>query len=590
MNLIRSFSLLLSGFLLLTLGACKKEPQVEFKRTTNEVIVRIVGEPDRLNPLLSSNNYATQVNSQIFTYLLNVDPQTLKLIPQLAKSKAIIEEITEGPWKDGLAYTFEIHAEAVWDNGSPVTANDFVFTLKAALNPRVPAQRYRPYLAFIKDIAVDPANPKKFTVFTDQKYILGEEAIASTVPVIPEYFYDSEGLLRDIPLSEFTSSENSEKLAAEDAKLQQFADAFTAPKFSREKDGVSGCGPYSFESWETGQQIVLKKKENWWGDPLGKDFPALLALPDLLVFKPIPDEATSLAALKAEEIDVVSDIDPKEFSAIQQTDFTSARYEFHTPLTLANFFLHLNTRSPKLSDKLVRQALAHAINVPEIIEALYYGFGERTVGPVHPRAAYYNSDLKPREFNIEKARELLSAAGWEDTNNNGTVDKIIEGQLTELELNYKLTAGRELSQKLALLIQDNARRAGIGIALDAAEFTVIMDQAKKGQFEIISAGQTISPTLWDPVQSWHSQSVGSGSNYSGFGTAQTDALIEQIRVTLDEKQRNDMYKELQSVIYEEQPLTFLFVPTGRIAIHKRFETETSPYYPGFFPNRFRLKE
>lgn len=137
--------------LLLILGigtGCKnnpasKEDDVVFSlnRPLNEAILQIDAEPDRLNPALSTSSYARIVANTIFQYLLYIDPQSLEIVPQLARSRPEATPITEGPYAGGIAYAFEIHEQAVWDDGSPVTAQDFIFTLKAVLNPQVPADR-----------------------------------------------------------------------------------------------------------------------------------------------------------------------------------------------------------------------------------------------------------------------------------------------------------------------------------------------------------------------------------------------------------------------------------------------------------------
>lgn len=563
-----------------------EQPEFNIERPLKAIIVNLDGEPDRLNPITTTSKYATQITDQIFSYLLVTHPQTLEFIPQLAKSRAEVEEINSGPYAGGLAYTFEIHEQAVWDNGQPVTAGDFIFTMKAALHPGVPALRVRPYLGFIRDITTDADNPGKFTVFTDEKYILGEEAIANAIPVIPEYVYDPEGLMRDVAFSDFTDPDKIADLVESDEKLRQFADSFSSSQHAREKGFISGSGPYRFEEWETGQRVVISKKENWWGDALAGSYPALEAFPEKLIYKPIPNAATALAALKAGEIDVLSNINPKDFIDVRETEFVKSRYEFHTPLALAYYFIYVNTENPKLADKRVRQALAHSINMDEIIETIYSGFGRRTASPVLPSADYYNDGLNPREFDTEKAIRLMQEAGWTDSNNNGVVDKEIDGEIVEMELSYLITANREISRNVGLLIKDNAKRAGFNIELVAKEFTVIIGELKKKNYELSSGGRALSATLWDPKQNWHSD----GDNRTGFGDAQTDELIDRIRITLDKTQRDKLYKDLQAIIYDEQPEIFILVPTGRVAIQKRFEAETSPLMPGFSPNQFRLKE
>ncbi|MCB0592602.1 MAG: ABC transporter substrate-binding protein [Lewinellaceae bacterium] len=586
-----SYTLLLFVFLLL--AGCKSDPKTKEKdvvfsldRPLNEAVIQLDAEPDRLNPPLSTSIYARIVGNAIFQNLISIDPVSLEIIPQLAKSRPEITPITEGPYAGGMAYTFEIHGQAVWDDGSPVTAEDFIFTLKAALNPQVPTPAYRAYLSFIKDIQVDSENPRRFTVLTDQKYILGEEAIGSALPVMPAYFFDPDGLLEDIPFTDLADEKKAKELADKDERLAQFASLFTSPKYSREKDGISGSGPYRFESWETGQRIIVVKKENYWGDELAETYPALAGYPDKIVFRPIPDPNAAITALKDGQIDAMANIPPTDFLSLQENEFTAERYDFFSPPLLGNTFIYVNTRVPKLSDKRVRKALAYAINVEEIINTVYNGLGTPYASPVHPSFPFYNKSLQPIPYDPEKARQLLEEAGWTDSNNNGIADKVINGKLEELSLNYKIIAGRENIENAALLIQESAKRAGIDIQIEAKEFAVLADDFKRRDFELVPWGKTIQPGLWEPRQDFHSE----GDDRTGFATAESDALIDQIQVTLDDQERNKLYNQLQAMLYDEMPLIYLLVPTSRIAIHKRFEAQASPIYPGYFPSHLKLKK
>jgi peptide/nickel transport system substrate-binding protein len=567
--------------LTLSIVSCKQEPAVDFKRTDNSVVLRIEADADRLNPLLSTNIYGRVVYEQIFSYLIVQDPETGAFIPQLAANLPVRKELPDG----NIAYTLEIRPEATWDDGTPVTAADYVFTIKAALNPSVPAQRIRPFLAFIKDIQTDPSNPRKFTVISE-KYILSEEAIALALPVMQASHYDPQGLLRDIPLATFIDPAAIEQLAASDSRLNDFATTFVTELYSRDSKGVTGSGPYRLDSWETGQRIVLVKKENWWGEKLSSANPSFEAGPDQITFKVIADAVTALSALKAEEIDAISLIEPKDFLDLQQTDYVKERYTLSTFPAMINYFVYVNTTKPKLSDKLVRKALAHAINPQEIIDNVFYGFGSLTNGPVHPSLPYYHQGLKPFPHDIEKAKALLAQAGWKDSDNNGIVDKEIDGQRVELTLSYLMAANREVSKNVALLLQDNAKKAGIGIELVAKEPNMMFDDLKKLNYEIASGGRSLPGSLWDPKQSWHTQ----GDNRTGFGNPKTDALIDELRVTLDEKKRNELYRRLQEIIYDEQAEIYLFVPQDRVAVHKRFEVTLSSSYPGYIINRLRLKK
>ena len=567
-------------------SSADQDVKIDFKRKDNVVYARLPAEPDRLNPLLSTSTYGRVVNEHLFLNLLHFNPNTLKLEPQLAKAAPVVQEINEGR----VSYTFELHEEAQWDDGTPITGHDFAFTLKAILNPKVNAAHFRAYLEFISGVEVNEANPKQFTVFANKKYILGEPAI-SNMTVLPAHIYDPEQLLAKYTVAELADPEAATRLAETDPDIQAFAEAFNSTKYSREKAFISGSGPYAFDGWETGQKVELSKKENWWGDQLKEAFPMLKASPDRLVFQIIPDQTAMLAALKDEQIDVTSQIDAEDFVELKENTLVTSRNELHTPPALVYYFIGLNNKAPKLADKRVRRALAHLTDVDELINTLYHGLAARTNGPFHPTKSYYHKELPPIPYDPDKARQLLAEAGWEDTNGNGIVDKQLNGVLTELELEFIISSSSKFSNNQALLFQDNAKRAGVSINIVPKEFTVLIDQVKKRDYDIYSSGWGQAPIPDDPKQLWHSESdTPSGGNRVSFRNEEADRLIEAIQVTLDEDKRHELYLEFQELIYEEQPYIFLFSPLERIAISKRFEAKASPRRPGFFVQDFVLRE
>ncbi len=582
-----NISVFLSFFLLLLAVSCKTDPQsaakVDFKRTGNSVVVRLEAEPDRLNPLLTTTNYGRQIAEQIYLYPIGFHPTAMELQPELLSAMPVATDITEGPWAGGVVYDFTIHKAATWDDGVPVTGADYIFTVKALLNPNVQAPHLRPYLSQIKDIQPNPDDPRQFRVTVDQKSISALEFIANTFGVMPEHICDPEGLLADIPVTDFTDPEKIEALAQSDERLQQFADAFNAPRFSNDPAVIQGAGPYRLVEWETGQRIVLQKKENWWGDRLADDYPLLKALPDEIVYKPISNATTAVTALRAEEIDAMHNIPSNEFIDMREDTYMTDRYHFQTPVSLAYYFISVNTNDPILSDLNVRKALAHAVNPDEIIENVYLGFGERTASPVHPSSPIYNQDLQPYAFDIERAKTLLAEAGWEDSDNNGILDKVIDGRRTDLQLTYLLNASSEQSRNIGVLLQDNARKAGFDIVLEGLEPRVLIGNIRQKDYQIASAGSTI-PTTWNPQQRYHT----GGDNRTGFGNAETDALIDRIALTMDADERRSMYKELQQAIYDQYVEIFLFVPEGRTAVHQRFASEPSPVTPGYQVRFFDL--
>ena len=552
------------------------------------VTTRIRAEPDRLIPLLTTRGWSLQIANILYPTLMEYDPNSLILSPKLAKARPEVSPITEGEYEGGVAYTYEILNEAVWDNGQPVIAKDYVFSLKALFNPKLTtgAGVYRLYLDMIKDVSIDPDNPQKFTVYTDRPYIRSEYACGFYV--FPEYAFDPKGLLKDFALSDLTNSEKAAKLAESDPRLAQFAEEFSDPSFSNDPKNIVSCGAYYVEEWLPEERVILKKKENWWGNDLFKDYPQLTANPDRIIFKPIPDATTALSLLSDQSLDAMNFVPNSQFVKARENEQLTKNYNFYTPNTSIYNYFGLNTKSPKLSDKRVRKALAYALDVKEIIKTVKYGMASPIASPVPPYLSFYHKGLKPIPLDIDKARTLLDEAGWKDSNNNGIRDKKIDGKLTELELTFLITPRNEDSNNMGLIFQESAKKAGIKIVITPKESNKMRDDRNKGNFEIFAAGSALDSGLYDPFQTWHTKAAfPNGSNVYGFGNAKSDALIDNIRKTLDESERTKMYMEFQELLYDEVPVLFVYNAQDRVIIHKRLENaKPVKAYPAIRENYF----
>ena len=577
---------LLAPLAILTLfsSSCRREEQSSMhKRSSNEVSIRLEAEPDRLNPLLSTISYSRQVFDPLHLYLMNYDPTTLVLVPQLLKETPKIELIKNGVFEGGTKYSFEIREEAVWDDGKPVTAADYEATLKLIFNPFLPTLGYRTFLENIQSFDIDKMNPKKFTIILNDTYFAGLESLTNVVPVLPKHIFDADNSLDTVSLLKLISDPSPENQLKNYPFIKDFADYYLGEFFSRNPEGVNGAGPYKLVSWLSGQEILLEKKQAWWGDKLATDNAAFQAFPDKLLFKIIPDPVSALAALKNEEIDVMQNIAPEDFLDLTSDSTTKAHFSFYTPSSLSSYYISLNTRLPILSDKKVRRAFAHAIDVDELIKNVFIGFGTRCATPLHPSSAEYNADLKPITFSIEKAKKLLAEAGWSDTDKDGILDKIIGGKKTALSVKYLANASKASSMTLAELIKSNARKAGIDVVIDAKDANTLLDKLRSREFEMISAGRSITPQ-WSPSQNWRTDA----DNRSGFGNEKTDEWIDALEREPNQSKRWVISKKLQAEIYEEQPEIMLFCPQERLVIHKRFEAVSTAVWPGFHPVAFKL--
>ncbi len=547
-------------------------------KNTNELIVHELSDPDKLNPLTSQGAGSSYVEHNLFMYLLDVDKDKLEVIPWLAKERPTITNLEEGPYK--LRIDYEIRPEAVWDNGTPVTAYDVDFSFKTTKNPHVDAEHQRPYIDFVADIVIDEENPKKFTFFTNEVHYAAEFSSGGVNYIIPEYIYDPDQLMRNFTLKQLSDKELLTQ-SREDLNLIKFAESFNGEKFQREPGFVVGCGPYSFEEWTTGQRIVLKKKENWWGNALAgtKSFENH---PDKIVYEIINDKITATTAMKDEQIDLMRGVSPFDFKDLSTNEAFNSKHFMFNPDFLSYTYIGLNMRHPILKEKEVRQALAHCVNVPQIIDIIMYGYAKPIASFVHPSKAHYNEELSPYDFNLNKAKELLTSAGWVDSDNDGVLDKEIDGVNTALKLTIKFNSGNDSREKVCLFLKENTKKVGIELEILVKEWTVYLDECKNHDFDMYVLGWVQEAILDDPKQLFHTDSYNGGSNYPGFGDAYSDILIDNLRKEMDDEKRTEMFKELQAIVHDEVPYILLYTPDNLVMVNKRFGN-AKPYLarPGY---------
>jgi peptide/nickel transport system substrate-binding protein len=554
------------------------------KKGKNEVVIHELSDTDMLNPTNYQSADAGYYLSQIFQSLWGTNPKTLQLDPILAKELPVEEYDSASGL---LKYTCEIREDAKWDNGTPITAADVVFSMKMYKAPVISNEPFRPYFELISDIVTYPDNPKKLTVVCNKKYILAKYVCGEFL-IMPRYIYDPKNQMEAFSIKDINT--DLAKVAA-DPRMKAFATEYNSEKYQREKGFIVGSGPYEFDQWITGQKIILKKKKNWWGDKYADKEYAFEAYPEKLIYTVIKDQTAALTALKGQKLDVMYGIKSKDFvEQLQTSDKAKENYNLATPLSMSYTYFGMNMRNPKFEDPKVRRALAHLVDVEKIIHVIGYDLGQRVNGPVNPyKKGAFNDTIKPYEFSIEKAKALLAEAGWKDNNGNGTLDKVINGQSTEFNITFTYNSGNDSRRDAALIFKEAARQVGINVDVVPQEWSIYIQNQKKHDFEMFYGAWIGSPSPDDPKQIWHTESINGGSNYVYFGNQESDKLIDDIRGELNEEKRNDLYRKFQVMIHEQSPYIFIWSPKERIAIAKKFtNAETFIVRPGFNEATFKL--
>jgi peptide/nickel transport system substrate-binding protein len=522
------------------------------------VVVRIDTEPETLNPPLATTTNANYAmwganHSQIFEFLLQYNTEDWRLTePLLAESYPEISD-------DHLTYTYTVRDGVKWHDGQPLTVEDVLFTYKAAMCPLVDSASYRSY--FTKMTNVEILEGRKIRFSFSEPNVLNVNNTAGELAIIPKHVFDPEGVLDGFTYKDIIGAKGRT-----DPKIKEFSDRFNKHPNNRMPIGT---GPYKFEKWDTGKEIVLVRNEEYWGKK---------ANVDRIVYRIISDYPAALTALKSGDVDLNPRMTPIQYA--QQTSgqafdsqFTKAKYSIPQ-----YYFIGWNQERPFFKDKRVRQALTMLVNRDQIIETLRFGLAKTAATAFTPGSANFNPNIKPYPYDPKRAGELLDEAGWKDHDGDGIRDK--DGVPFKFE--FLGASGSAFTMQLLPILKDEFRKAGIQMTERMLEFTVFVSSNLDHKYDA-AASAWLSPLESDPFQILHSSSIANrGSNWVSFRNAESDRLLEEGRLEFDPEKRKQIYWRWQELIHDEQPYTFLFYPEESAAYQNRFQNvQWLPNRPGY---------
>ena len=457
--------------------------------------IRSTSTPTNLNPLITVSSSDLNLINLMYNRLQSYDPVTLKLNPELAVAAPKIETIEDGEYAGGMSLTFEIREGAKWDNGKQILANDVVFTLKTIKNPKTNTDVRRPYYEFISDVSISTYNPRVFTVYSKMHYFAAEDALSELV-ILPEQEYDPKQLMRKISLKDLCDKKKLKKLS-QNPVMEEFAQQFNNPKLGNDPLSIiNGSNAYKIKEWIPEKKFVLELKKNWWGNQ-NKMPKHLKTYPKTISYHVVTDEKDAIALAQEGKLDIVTDIKPSYFVELSENKELQNQFSFSTPERFAYYYVGINTKNPKLNDRDTRRALAHLVDRQELIKTLLYRMGKTLDSPIPDSKDYYNTELIPIDFSIEKAKALLLKAGWSDSDEDGFLDKKIDGERVKFTLEYKFSKFNPVHKYIGKLFKVDAAEAGIDIQLVPLDWSVLLEDAQNRNFELMIMGWGQSPSLED---------------------------------------------------------------------------------------------
>lgn len=484
-----------------------------------------------LMPVLVNDVPSSTVSSRIYESLVQADPKTGEIKPNLGKWTVS---------SDGLTYSWEIDAKANWSDGKPIIAQDFLtgLTLVAKSKKTVRKSNFNDIVGFadlaagkgteLTGFKIDPANPKKFTVTFGKVFC----------PALVNAFGGNYVLPTQV-FGKYATATSKDEID-------------TAP----ENDAPPvASGPFKFNSWKKGDQVILDRNESYW-----KGAPLL----DQYIYKVVADSNAIVSGLKTGEL-TYGTIEAKDYDDISKTESLRIN-EFQQ---LGYTYIGWNVQSktaPALGDVKVRQALAYGLDMDAVVKSILFGHGTKMVSH-HPAASWAAPDpstMQQYKYDKTKAEQLLKDAGYA----KGT-DGFYAKDGKTLEFSIVANSGNKTRETLLQIATEQYKAIGVKVNPKTEAFETMVDELTTGnqviQGWIIGWSLGLEP---DPYGIWSKTNIPdpaakkTGFNFGGFTAPGFEEAMVEGRTPSNgdcsQTARKKQYATFNKILNEQQPYNFGF--------------------------------
>ncbi len=500
---------------LFALTACApRETNVE-RGNRDQILHRGIGiELPTLDPHLSTLTNEYHVLSALFEGLVSEDPVDLHPVPGVATHWEISP--------DGLTYTFHLRADARWSNGDPVTAHDFVASIRRALTPELAA----------------PNASLLHILQGAQAFHQGRQADFTQVGATAINDYTLR-LTLEHPAAYFLSLLNHpvwfpvhlDSITA----LGSPADRSTAWAMPGK---LVGNGPFTLQEWLPNRRLVVAKNPAYWDA-------ATVAL-NGVHFHPIDSLDAEERAFRTGQLHVTEAMPVARIAAYQRDHPELLRIDPY----LGTYFFRINVNRPFLNESKVRRALALAVDRQSLIDAVLKG-GQL---PAHAFTPPGTAGYEPPAgftYDLPAAKALLAEAGYPE--GKGAPD---------IELLYNTS---ENHKAVAEAVQSQLAALGLTVRLINQESGSVLAARRTGDYELLRSSWIADYV--DPASFLEIWTSSSGNNHTGWTHSDYDRLLYRAARTTDAAERNALYRQAEEILLNESPILPLYYYTHVFLIH-----------------------
>ena len=496
-------------------GCGNNVPPVELSPETKILYLGNGTEPKDLDPHTVTGVPESKILMALIEGLVIRHPEGLEPLPGIAKNWLISQ--------DGKEYTFNLR-EALWSNGDPVTAHDFVYAWNRMLLPSLGSQ--------YPDMLYDVVNAEQFNKgeITDFNLVGVKALDAKTLKVNLKnpapYFLEL--------LAHYTTRPVHKPTIEKFGEIDTLGNQWTRP------GNFIGNGPFTLEEWKLNQVIKVKKNPNYWD--------ADRVQLNEIHFLPIDNVSREDFMFRAGQIHITSSIPTEKIEVYKE--------EYPNNISISpyygTYYYRINLNKKPLDNKLVRKALSLSIDRELITKKVAKGgqIPAFSFTPPDPNGYFPPTKL---EYNPSKAKELLKEAGYSKNDS-----------LT-FELLYNTSEGH---QKIAEAMQQMWKETlGINIVLTNTDWKVYLSRENNGDFEISRAGWI--GDYQDPKTFLDMMVSGRGNNKTGWSNKEYDNLLIKAAQSTSQDERYKYLYEAEKILIDELPIIPIYTYTR---IYMKHET------------------
>lgn len=532
--IIKKTYLIILSLLTLFTGGCEKNSLSE----KNHIIIGISSDIVSFNPLFTFSPEEGFVAELLYLSLVNFiwddKKGDLNPKPMLAKK-----------WEwgdDSLSITFELRDDVYWSDGRKFYAGDVVFSYDVYSDPAVQSRLYGTFEDFYTDEQNHIDIEKTFEVIDSFNVKINFKP--GSTPTLFETIFHliPEHVFKNVERQNFYISEEISKPII--------------------------IGPFNLTKWEKNQSVTLTANEN--------SFLYNREMVKEIIFKIVPDYNSRITQLKRGEIDLVELVktedvaELKKFNHLKIKSQKGREYDYTAWNNIdQNVY---NETGKSVPHKLfgspnVRRALTYAINRKEILDNYMLGYGRLSTGPVsYIFKDAVDDELEPYEYNVNKAKELLSKDGWEDKNRDGILEK------GNVDFKFKLfiPSGNPRRSYAAIIIKNNLKQIGIDVSIETIEQPVLVDNMYNKIMDAWMIGWYVTIPL-DLKFLWYSDIERTPYNFASYQNKEADRILDEISRERNPDRLNNLYKQFQKIIYEDQPVTFMYWVDNIVVYNSRIK-------------------